>query len=99
MGESQGWNILLFWLGNNLTQREAGVSYAPITWVQGVRARSSPVTTLCHFSVGDTVGQTGVGRSKAGPDEGASLPSSLPDFRNSLRSWGWEVPAALVWSG
>lgn len=50
VGKAEGWNSLLFWLGNNLTQREAGVSHASV--VQGVLARSSPVTSLCHFNVG-----------------------------------------------
>lgn len=49
--KTEGWNSLLFWLGNNLTQREAGVSHAPV--VQEVPARSSLVTSLCHFNVGD----------------------------------------------
>lgn len=50
VGKAEGWNSLLFWLGNNLTQREAGVSHASV--IQGVLARSSPVTSFCHFNVG-----------------------------------------------
>lgn len=51
VGKTEGRNSLLFWLGNSLTQREAGVSHTPV--VQGVLARSSLVTSLCRFNVGD----------------------------------------------